>query len=85
VVTIDSTLAYLRESLSNYIENEICQQIIQKLESNNDSSEEKFIAQLDDEEMDYLDAVLENELDYARNVQNDVRVRELTEVYELLF
>lgn len=85
MVTIDSTLAYLRESLSNYIENEICQQIIQKLESNNDSSEEKFIAQLDDEEMDYLDAVLENELDYARNVQNDVRVRELTEVYELLF
>ncbi|WP_044476886.1 hypothetical protein [Oceanobacillus massiliensis] len=82
---MDNTLGYLRESLSNYIESDMCQQILSKLEANNYAGEGKFVNELDGDEMSYLDMILENELDYARNVQNDSRVKELNEVYELLF
>lgn len=82
---MDQTLQYLRESLSNYIENDVCQQILSKIETNNYASEESFIVDLDGKEMDYLDMVLEQELDYAKNVQSDSRVKELNEVYEQLF
>jgi hypothetical protein len=82
---MDRTLQYLRESLSNYIENDVCQQILSKIENKNYANEESFVGDLDGQEMDYLDMVLENELDYAKNVQNDDRVKELNEVYEQLF
>ena len=85
MIIIDQTLQYLRESLSNYMENDVCQQILSKIEANNYTSEESFVSDLDGKEMDYLDMVLENELDYAKNVQNDTRVKELNEVYEQLF
>ncbi len=63
----------------------MCQQLVSKLEANHYTSEKKFIDDLDGNEMDYLDMVLENELDYAKNVQNDIRVQELNEVFEQLF
>nr|WP_087973562.1 sigma-G-dependent sporulation-specific acid-soluble spore protein CsgA [Oceanobacillus rekensis] len=82
---MDQTLQYLRESLSNYIENDVCQQILSKIETGRYANEESFVSDLDGQEMDYLDMVLEQELDYAKNVQNDDRVKELNEVYEQLF
>lgn len=82
---IDHTLDYLRESLSNYMENGMCQHIVTKMETAHYKNEEQFVRNLTEEEMAYLNDVLENELDYAKNVENDVRVKELTEVYELLF
>ncbi|WP_430732101.1 sporulation protein [Virgibacillus halodenitrificans] len=82
---IDYTLNYLRESLANYSENEMCQQIFQKLDEKIYSNEVMFVKALDEEEMTYLNDVLENELHYAKSVEHDQRVKELTEVYELLF
>lgn len=82
---IDHTLEYLRESLSNYMDNEMCQKIVSKIESNNYTGEGKFVKDLNEEEIQYLNDVLEQELKYAKNVQHDIRVKELTEVYELLF
>ncbi|WP_202395756.1 sporulation protein [Virgibacillus halodenitrificans] len=76
---------YLRESLANYSENEMCQQIFQKLDEKIYSNEVMFVKALDEEEMTYLNDVLENELYYAKSVEHDQRVKELTEVYELLF
>ncbi|MFB4166987.1 sporulation protein [Virgibacillus sp. JSM 102003] len=76
---------YLRESLANYSENDMCQRIGKKLETEGYKNEVEFVRNLDEEEMAYLDSVLEKELAYARNVENDIRVKELTEVYELLF
>ncbi|MBP1947425.1 sporulation protein [Virgibacillus litoralis] len=76
---------YLRESLANYSENDMCQKIGKKLETEGYKNEVEFVRNLDEEEMAYLDSVLEKELAYARNVENDIRVKELTEVYELLF
>lgn len=82
---IDYTLDYLRESLSNYKESEMCKQIVSKLESKSYTGECEFVKVLDEEEIQYLNDVLEQELKYAKNVQHDIRVKELTEVYELLF
>ncbi|MCG1029711.1 sporulation protein [Virgibacillus halodenitrificans] len=82
---MDYTLNYLRESLANYSENEMCQQIFQKLDEKIYSNEVMFVKALDEEEMTYLNDVLENELYYAKSVEHDQRVKELTEVYELLF
>ncbi|SDQ83731.1 hypothetical protein SAMN05216231_2724 [Virgibacillus salinus] len=76
---------YLRESLANYSGNDMCQKIDKKLETEVYKNEVEFVRDLDEEEMAYLDSVLKNELAYARNVENDIRVKELTEVYELLF
>jgi hypothetical protein len=55
-----------------------------KLERNNYTSEGSFVKALDKEETTFLNDVLENELSYAKRVAYDERVKELTEVYELL-
>ncbi|GAA0429878.1 MAG: sporulation protein [Bacillota bacterium] len=82
---IDHTLDYLRESLSNYINNDTCRQIVRKLERGNYANELDFVKRISEEEMTYLNDVLENEIAYAKSVQYDRRVKELTEVYEQLF
>ncbi|MBP1970111.1 CRISPR/Cas system-associated endonuclease Cas1 [Virgibacillus natechei] len=82
---MDHTLSYLRESLSNYMENDMCQQIVKKMQANKYANEEELARDLDEEETSYLNQVLENELDYAKNVQDDSRVKGLNEVHELLF
>nr|WP_077330043.1 sporulation protein [Virgibacillus siamensis] len=81
---MDTTLKYLRESLANYDGNKLSQQISEKLGSNEFSGEGDFVKSLTDEEMAYLIDVLEQEISYARSVQNDQRVTELNEVFELL-
>ncbi|WP_439649406.1 sigma-G-dependent sporulation-specific acid-soluble spore protein CsgA [Lentibacillus daqui] len=82
---IDHTLDYLRESLANYAEDDMGRQIIKKLESRHFSGEGAFVKALTDDEMVYLDRILDREIHYAKNVQNDIRVKELNEVHELLF
>ena len=82
VIQIDHTLSYLRESLANYIEDDRCKRIYNKLE--NYDSEGKFVLDLDEREIRYLNSLLKKELEYAKQVQNDERVKELNEVFELL-
>ncbi|HLS08701.1 MAG TPA: sporulation protein [Lentibacillus sp.] len=82
---MDNTLDYLRESLVNYRENDMMKQITVKLEQNDFKDEEEFVKSLNEEEIAYLDSVVEKELNYARNAQDDVRAEQLREVYELLF
>nr|WP_038246056.1 hypothetical protein [Virgibacillus massiliensis] len=82
---MDHTLKYLRESLSNYMDNPYCQTIVGKMEQGHFASEVAFVKQLSEEELTYLNDVLENEINYAKEVQFDNRVKELTEVYEQLF
>lgn len=82
---IDTTLEYLRESLANYGDSRLGRQISQRLESADYAGEGDFVKALNGEEMGYLNDVLEQEIGYARNVQNDQRVMQLNEVYELLY
>lgn len=48
-------------------------------------NEGEFVKDLNDLEMDALNQVLEKEIKYAENEQDEKRTMELNEVYELLF
>lgn len=85
MIIIDNTLLFLRESLSNYEKHELSRGIYLKLQQNQYQNEREFVEDLDDREMQYLDQILEREINYAENVQDDVRVSQLREVYELIF
>jgi hypothetical protein len=76
---------YLRESLSNYENSELSQSVYHKLENHSYPSEEDFIKDLNDKELQYLNNILEREIHYAENVQDELRVQQLREVYELIF
>lgn len=83
--TIENSLKYLRESLSNYVDIEdISQRILTKLEAHDYDSEDEFIEELDEDEIEYLNHLLENEISYAHDAQDEVRVKELNDIYELL-
>lgn len=85
-MTIEKSLKYLSESLSNYVEEDrMSQKINSKLEQQDYETESDFVEDLDDEEIEYLNTLLEREINYAQSVQDDVRVKELNDIYELLF
>lgn len=50
---MDVTLGYLRESLSNHLENEVCQRICKKMLAKRYVNEEEFVKDLDDNEMSF--------------------------------
>lgn len=83
---MDKTLGYLRETLSNYTEQySIGQQIYNKITKHHFASEGSFVRQLSAEEIDFLNRILPDEINYANEEQDKKRARELNEVYELLF
>ncbi|WP_188385589.1 sporulation protein [Ornithinibacillus halotolerans] len=82
---MDHTLHYLRESLSNYEDHELSTTIYNKLTNNTYQNEKAFVDALDDKEMQYLEKILEREINYAENAQDPLRVEQLKEVYEQIF
>ena len=83
---MEQTLGYLRESLSNYTEEQqLANQIFKKLLSSEYDSEESFVRTLEGEEIEFLNKVLPDEINYAMEEQDFKRVHELNEVYELLY
>lgn len=88
---IDQSLRYLKEALSNYLEDDdheykqICEQLMSKLEEHDYEDEDQFLDELEEEETEYLNMLLENEIHYAYQAQDEVRLKELNEIYELLF
>ncbi|MBU5210184.1 sigma-G-dependent sporulation-specific acid-soluble spore protein CsgA [Heyndrickxia oleronia] len=80
---MDTTLAYLRESLSNHVNRSTGQRIYKKLQ-NHYQNEEEFVRDLDEEEISFLNSILKDEISYAQNEKDEKRVHQLNEVYELL-
>jgi FMN-dependent NADH-azoreductase len=80
---LDTTLAYLRESLSNHVNRSTGQRIYKKLQ-NHYQNEEEFVRDLDEEEISFLNSILKDEISYAQNEKDEKRVHQLNEVYELL-
>ncbi|GIN40536.1 sigma-G-dependent sporulation-specific acid-soluble spore protein CsgA [Heyndrickxia oleronia] len=80
---MDTTLAYLRESLSNHVNRSTGQRIYKKLQ-NHYKNEEEFVRDLDEEEISFLNSILKDEISYAQNEKDEKRVHQLNEVYELL-
>ena len=67
---MDTTLGYLRESLSNHLEHGIGQNIYRKIVSGRYANEEEFVEHLEEREMEFLNQVLEHEMKYALNEQD---------------
>lgn len=85
VSELDQQLAYVRESLSNHIDDhQICANIYKKLESRSYKNEEEFVRDLTENETAILNLVLRYEMDYARFEQDDNRVAQLNSIYEQL-
>jgi transcriptional regulator of NAD metabolism len=83
---LEQTLAYLRETLSNYTdEHQVSQSIYRKLKEKPYRTESEFVRELDEQEIEFLNQVLPNEINHAMDAQDYNRVQELNEVYELLF
>ena len=81
---MDVTLGYLRESLSNHLDRGTGQQIYKKLVKHEYKSEGDFVRDLNEGEISFLNTILEKEIRYAEEEQDEKRVKELNEVYELL-
>jgi len=78
-------LAYLREILSNYTDrSDTAEFIFKKIEQGHFSSEENFVRTLSDEENNFLNSILPEEIKHANNEQDETRARQLNTVYELL-
>lgn len=81
---MDKTLGYLREILSNYTdEHEISRNIYLKLE-NQLNDEMAFIRSLDQEQVQFLNGILPQEIQHALEEQDFPRTSELNHIYELL-
>ncbi|THE15129.1 sporulation protein [Bacillus timonensis] len=82
---MDKTLGYLVETISNYgDENKISRAILTKLVKNQYRSEEALVRDLDEEEIEFLNKILPDEINYAMDEKDFTRVNQLNEVYELL-
>jgi hypothetical protein len=83
---MDQNLAYLREVLSNYTEdNGTMREIYQKIEHGNFPSEGAFVRALSEEEIRSLENILDNEINHANEAGDLERGYQLNEVYELLY
>lgn len=82
---MDQTLGYLKETLSNYTDDHSeGRQIYQKLIDGHFESEGAFVRKLSQKENDFLNKILPEEIKYAAQAQDQKRLYELNEVYELL-
>jgi coproporphyrinogen III oxidase len=83
---MDQSVGYLREILAGHTENEsMGKRIFDRISNRDYSSELEFVRDLSTGEAEYLDQILKEAIDYSKQEQDEERVRQLTEVYELLF
>ena len=83
---MEKTQAYLREILSDYTETyPLSKKINQRIEEGNYPSEGDFVRDLTAEEIEFLNKILPEAIDYAKNELDDKRAQQLNEVYELLY
>jgi hypothetical protein len=81
---MDFTLGYLREAISNYDSSSVAKRISLKLEKGQFKTERDLVLTLDEDEIQFLNNVLPDEIKYAFNEQDFIRGNQLNEVYELL-
>lgn len=83
---MNQPLGYLKEILSNYTDHsDIGREIYAIIRENDFTSEEMFITKLSAEQMDFLNAILPNEMNHAEEVDDYERLSQLNEVYEQLY
>lgn len=86
MIAIEQALLYLRESLANYVnDNKVSKKIYLKLRRGNYKNEQDFVEELTEREVFYLNKLLAQEMHYAKNNDDQVRLSQLNEIYELLY
>jgi hypothetical protein len=83
-MVMDITIGYLIETLSNYDRSSVGLRISEKLAKGHFNSEKDFVLTLDEDEIQFLNNILPDEIKYAFNEQDFIRGNQLNEVYELL-
>ncbi|WP_041638438.1 sigma-G-dependent sporulation-specific acid-soluble spore protein CsgA [Anoxybacillus flavithermus] len=83
---MNQTLAYLREALANYADRHhaVAIHLYKKLISKPYKNEEQFVCDLSPKEVAFLDRMLRQEMKYAKEEQDNIRIYHLNEVYEQL-
>jgi uncharacterized protein YpiB (UPF0302 family) len=82
---MEKTLGYLRESLSNYIEKDKrARTIYEKLDSSF-KTEREFADHLEQEEIQFLNEILPDEIDYAKEEKDEQRYNQLNDMFEQLY
>lgn len=83
---MEKTQAYLREIISNYTETyPLSKKIYNRLEQGEYPSEGHFVRDLTAEEIEFLNKILPDAIEYAKNEMDEKRAQQLNEVYELLY
>lgn len=83
---MEKTQAYLREIISNYTETyPLSKKIYQRLETGHYPTEGDFVRGLTGEEIEFLNKILPEAIEYANNEMDEKRAQQLNEVYELLY
>ncbi|PAE18671.1 sporulation protein [Bacillus sp. 7504-2] len=83
---MNQSLGYLKEILSNYTDrSDLCKEIYAMIKRNDFISEESFVQELTSEQIDYLNKILPDEINHAREVNDSKRVEQLNEIFELLY
>lgn len=83
---MNKPLGYLREILSNYTDrSQTAKDIYGKIRETEYTTEGAFVRVLSEEEMNFLNKILPDEINHAREEQDDTRAEQLNEVFELLY
>ncbi|MDZ5472046.1 sigma-G-dependent sporulation-specific acid-soluble spore protein CsgA [Bacillus sp. 31A1R] len=83
---MNKPLGYLREIISNYTDrSSTAKNIYARIENKEYDSEELFVRDLSEEEINFLDKILPDEINHAKEENDETRAHNLNEVFEQLF
>lgn len=83
---MNQPLGYLKEILSNYSDrSEVGREIFNLIGEYDFTSEEMFVSKLSNEQIEFLNHILPDEMNHAQEVDDSERVYQLNEVFELLY
>lgn len=83
---MNQPLGYLKEILSNYTDrSDTGEEIYSIIKEYDFKSESAFVEKLSDEQINFLNKILPDEINHAREAEDKERVNQLNEVFELLY
>lgn len=83
---MNQPLGYLKEILSNYTDrSDTGKEIYSIIREYDFTTEESFVRKLSDEQINFLNKILPEEINHAKEAKDEQRANQLNEVYELLY
>jgi hypothetical protein len=83
---MNQPLGYLKEILSNYTDrSDEGKEVYSIIREYDFTNEESFVKKLSDEQVDFLNKILPDEINHAKEAEDHERANQLNEVFELLY